>query len=460
MQISVEKTSNSARKINIVIPMEQINAEIKEKINKFGREVKLNGFRPGRVPISVIKQKYGPAIYQEVIENLIDSELNRAIMEHKLDLIGEVNLESINNPVDNFENTEDLKCIFTARVYPEFELKELSELNINTFEVKITEEDVNDYLEVLKKELGNYVEVVDYEANIGDLLNIDYENHLQDGQKLDGSYKNIEILLGSNSFMEGFESGLIGAKKGDDIVLNLTFPDDYPEKSLANIPVEVRVHVNTVKVKQLAAIDKEFAYKLGIKDINENNNDNDIDQGMELKDKNGIVDITQIREVVKKNLLKYVENLISQQEEINIKSILLESYPIDELPDKLVQQEFNQLQTNLININKKDGINIKELNDKLVVELQMEARKNVHLSLILRKIIQKYDDEIDKGELNAKLDVLDKMFKEKSAIKNKEFYYNLRNSIMNSHLFKIIMDFIRQKITKNSISTTLKELTG
>ena len=455
MQIEVEQISSLGRKINIIIPAEKINDSIQTKIKKISKQIKMNGFRPGHVPVTLIKEKYATAVYQEAIEELIDSGVKKVIDEYHLDPMEQLNLENMEHQPDNlkslqdlkdlkdlkdFKDLKDLKCVFKVNVYPDFALKEFSELNINIPEVKISEEDIDNNLSNATQELGDFIDV-DREAQLGDLLLIDYAS-FRDGKEIsNNSSKNIQVLLGGNSFIEGFESGLIGAKAGDNIVLNLKFPKDYAEKSLANQPVEIKVHINKIQVKQLAEINEEFAYKLGIEDK----------------------DTSKIRDVIKENLEKHAKQLIAKREEEAVIDLLIKAYPVDELPEKLIISELEQLENNFKHSNQRQGINVTELNEDVRSELKSQAVKNVHLSLILRKIIQKYNLTIDEQLLKQKLYELEGVFKNiarKNAGKNyHQIYHNLKNSIINSNLFQIALDFVKQKVSKTATTLTFKELT-
>lgn len=446
MQIEVEQVSSLGRKINIVIPAEKINDTIQTKMKKISKQIKMNGFRPGHVPVTLIKEKYATAVYQEAIEELIDSGVKKVIDEYHLDPMEQLNLENMDQQPNNltslkdFKDLKDLKCVFKVNVYPDFDFKEFSELNINIPEVKISEEDIDNNLSNATQELGDFIDV-DREAQLGDLLLIDYASFTDGKEITNNNGKNTEVLLGSNSFIEGFESGLIGAKAGDNLVLNLNFPKDYAEKSLANQPVEIKVQINKIQVKQLAEINEEFAYKLGIKDK----------------------DINKIRDVIKENLEKHAKQLIANREEEAIIELLIKVYPVDELPEKLIISELEQLENNFKHSNQRQGINVTELNENIKAELKSRAVKNVHLSLILRKIIQKYNLTMDEQVLKQKLDAFGGVFKNisrKNGGKNyHQIYHNLKNSIINSNLFQIALDFVKQKVTKTTTTLTFKELT-
>lgn len=439
MQVTIQEVNKISRKIDITVPVEQIIPAMESKIKKLSQTVKWNGFRPGNVPMNLIKQKYGMAVYQEVIDELINSGIKKAIEEHNLDPIEQLSLESINNDKVNLENLEDLKCVFKVDVYPDFELKEFSELSINTSEVKISEEDIDKHIEISRKELGSFVEV-EKEAQLGDLLTIDYES-FTDGQKIiDGDRKNIDIVLEESSFVEGFGTGLIGTKACDNITLNLNFPPDYPESSLADKPLEIKIHVHKVKSKQLAEINEEFAEKLGIKDK----------------------DVSKIRDAVRQQLEKYAEELIIEKENDSIKELLIKTYPIDQLPEKFITTELSALEENCKQENKKQGINITELNPKIKEKLMAQAINNVHLTLILRKIIQKYNLSVDSKLLQQKLspfeNLLKVMYKSNNNKNYYKFYDKLKKHMVNSSILEIAIDFVREKSIKIVNSITLNDL--
>lgn len=431
MQISVEKISNLGRKINVAIPSNQINDAVSNKLKKLTKQVKLNGFRPGHVPTKLINEKYGSSIRQEALNEVIDSALNKAISDHGLFPIGDIKLENVTD-----ELNKDVECTFVLEVYPEVSFSEFKDLQIKTPKVTVKETDIDNSLLIVREQFGKKVSV-DRGAKKGDILTVDY-NGLVDGKEFPGGVgKDSQVEIGSELFIDGFESGLIGAKVGNNIELKLQFPEGYAEQSLSGKPVVFNIDIKKVEEKQLAEVNEELAKSLNIKDG----------------------DVSKIRSTVLANMEKYIQKLVQEKESEQTIDLLLKTYPID-LPTKLVIDEQRQLEATFKQRNQEQGINIKEISKNVLEELNLQARKNVHLSLLLREVIKHNNLKMDEKLLQQKLREFDGLFKNAPNTQYyKNIYTNIKSSIINSTLTNMALDFVMAKVTKLEESLSFEELT-
>lgn len=432
MQVSIEKVSDLGRKINVSIPADKINDVVSDKIKKLTKQVKLNGFRPGHVPAKLINERYGNSVRQEAVNEVIDSALNQAISEHKLSPIGDIKLENI---IDESSN-QGVQCVFLLEVYPEIDFNEFKDLQIKTPKVTITDADIDKSLLIVREQFGKKV-AVDRPAKTGDILTVDFNGFI-DGKEFDGSVgKDSQVEIGSEAYIDGFESGLIGSKTGTTKELSLKFPNDYAEKSLAGKSVIFNISIKNVEEKQLAELDEELAKALQIKDG----------------------DVSKIHPTVVANMETYIKQLTKDKEREQVINLLLTNYPV-ELPNSLVANEERQLQATFKHRNQEQGVVIKDLNSATIEEINIQARKNVHLSLLLREVIRNYNLKMDEKLLQQKLKQFDGLFL--NAPNNKYYknmYNNIKNSIINSTLTELALDFVMSKVAKLEESLSFEQLT-
>lgn len=433
MQISVEKTSELAKNIKIIIPTTKINDIVSNKIKTLSKQIKLNGFRPGHVPHKLITQKYGPEVRQEALNETIDSALNQAISENKLAIIGDIELKEIKDE----ENALNIECIFAVEVYPEITINnDFTNLEISVPKVTITDEDIDKNILDIRQQCGQKVAVT-RSAKKGDFLTVDFEGFIEGKEFPGGKDQNVLVEIGNEQFIDGFEEGLIGKNAGESCTLNLQFPENYAEKNLAGQKVQFNVVIKKIEQQELAELNEELAKRLNIP-----NND-----------------INQLRTVIKTNLENYVKQLIINKEQSNLADVLLKNYPISIIPNKLITEEQQNLERIFKQRNKEQGIEIKELNSKTIEEIKEQASKNVHLSLLLREVIRINDLKVNENLLNKKLTEIEYLFRNKqSNSKYKNLYNNMKNSIISSMLTNVAIDFILNKVTKTEQILTLEEL--
>lgn len=432
MQIFIEKTDHLNRKIKVAIPAIKINELVSNKIKTLGKQVKLNGFRSGHVPTKLIVEKYGSEVRQEVLNEMIDKGLNQAISDNKLSPVGEVELTEIKD-----DSNSDVECTFSLEIYPDIHFNnDFSTIQINSPKVVVTETDIDNSLMIIRQQFGKKILITDRDVRQKDIVTIDFVGFINEKEFPGNSGNNIVVEIGAQEFIDGFESGLIGAKTGDKIELKLKFPVDYAEKTLAGQAVVFKVEIKKIEEKQLAEVDGELAKSLGIKEGNPD----------------------LIRAQVKINLEKYISQLAAEKEKEQLIDLLLKNYPI-ELPNKLLIEEQKHLEYLFKQRNQEQGITIRELNNQTAEELKEQAKKNVHLALLLREVIKINNIQPDKQLLNQKLYEINNLFKNKSMIsKYKNLYNNMKNSIINSMLTNLAIDFIISKVNKKEQVLTFEEL--
>ncbi len=227
MQITVEATSNLGRKMTVEVPAERIDAEVKKRLKNMTQTVKIHGFRPGKVPLRIVKQRFGSQVYQEVANEMLASSYQDAVIQEKLRPAGGPHIE----PTDQGQG-EGLKYIATFEVYPDIELESVEELEIKKPIVEITEADVDNMLQKLREQRKTWQEVA-RDAALDDRVVIDFEGKV-DGEPFEGgSATDVSVDLGSGRMLKSFEDQLIGVTAGDERNIEVAYPDDYHKESLA-----------------------------------------------------------------------------------------------------------------------------------------------------------------------------------------------------------------------------------
>ncbi len=239
--------------MKVEVPEERIASEVANRLKSLTKTTKIQGFRPGKVPLKLIQKRYGVGVRQEVVGELVQNTYYDAITQEKLRPAG----QPVIDPLEA-EPGQGLVYTATFEVMPEFELVPVEELEIEKPLCEIKDEDVDKMIETLRRQRQQF-EVVERAAASGDKVKIDFTGKIDGDVFEGGEASDFELELGSGSFIPGFEDGLIGSKAGDEVKLNLSFPDDYQKEAFAGKAVEFLVSVHEVKAAVLPALDDAFS---------------------------------------------------------------------------------------------------------------------------------------------------------------------------------------------------------
>ena len=263
MAITETLSEGLKREFEVVITSAEIDILVNEKLVGIAKEAKLPGFRPGKVPISVVKNRFGKQVLGEVVRETIDNASKETMDSNKLTASSQPKIEII-----SFEEGEDLKAKLSVEIMPNFEIPELSSLEIIKPVVEIVDKDINDAVEKIAKEnISTNLVKKNRAAKLGDTLVIDFLGKVDDVAFEGGEAKGHNLKLGSNSFIPGFEDGLVGAIKDKTISVKVTFPLDYQAKNLAGKEAVFETTVNEIREDAKLEINDEFAKTLGMESL-------------------------------------------------------------------------------------------------------------------------------------------------------------------------------------------------
>ncbi|MGH8418827.1 MAG: trigger factor [Pseudomonas sp.] len=422
MQVSVENTSALERRMTIGVPAERIETEVNKRLQQTARKAKIPGFRPGKVPMSVIRQRYEDGARQEALGDLIQSTFYEAVVEQKLNPAGAPSVEP-----KTFEKGKDLEYIATFEVFPEFSVAGFESVSVERLSADVADSDLDNMLEILRKQNVRF-EVAERAAANEDQLNIDFVGKIDGEAFAGGSATGTQLVLGSGRMIPGFEDGLVGAKAGEERVLNLTFPEDYQNLELAGKTAEFTVTVNSVSAPTLPELNETFFNQFGIKETG----------------------IEGFRTEVRKNMERELRQAIKSKVKNQVMDGLLAANPI-EVPKALLENEVNRLRVQAV---QQFGGNIKP--DQLPAELfEEQAKRRVELGLIVAEVVKQFDLKPDEVRVRELIQEMASAYQEPEQVvawyyKNEQQMNEVRSVVLEEQ----VVDTVLQKasVTDKAVS--------
>ena len=422
MQVSVENTSALERRMTIGVPAERIETEVNKRLQQTARKAKIPGFRPGKVPMSVIRQRYEDGARQEALGDLIQATFYEAVVEQKLNPAGAPSVEP-----KTFEKGKDLEYVATFEVFPEFSVAGFESVSVERLSADVADSDLDNMLEILRKQNVRF-EVADRAAENEDQLNIDFVGKIDGEAFAGGSATGTQLVLGSGRMIPGFEEGLVGAKAGEERVLNLTFPEDYQNLELAGKTAEFTVTVNTVSAPTLPELNEAFFNQFGIKETG----------------------IEGFRTEVRKNMERELRQAIKSKVKNQVMDGLLAANPI-EVPKALLENEVNRLRVQAV---QQFGGNIKP--DQLPAELfEEQAKRRVELGLIVAEVVKQFDLKPDEARVRELIQEMASAYQEPEQVvawyyKNEQQMNEVRSVVLEEQ----VVDTVLQKasVTDKAVS--------
>lgn len=375
MSVSIENIGGIKRKAKVIADKNQIKEAYNKKLVKVSKEANIDGFRKGKVPVQVIQQRFGKSILDEVAHDVIIRDLDKFVQDHKIAIAGQATLLSHSIDKDNGAEFE-----FEFEVYPEVKVASFAGVELEAPVCEVQDSDIDAMLVKLSRQFGEW-KVVDRKSNKGDRVNLDFEGFVNGEAFAGGKAAGFELELGSGSMIPGFEDGLIGKSKGDELDLNVAFPEDYHSKDLAGKPAVFKCKINSVEEIELPEIDDALAEKLEVKE-----------GGLEaLK--------TQIRT----NMQSQVVQALEQKIKAVVMEKLVELNEV-ELPQALVNAEIAYLKNDMKHRMKQqygvDKLPEMDIPSSIFTD---QARKRVKTGLLVAEIIEKNHIKLDQAKLDAYL---------------------------------------------------------
>jgi trigger factor len=357
MQANLEVLEGLVRRLDISVPMDQLESEVQGRLKRLARSVKMDGFRPGKAPLSAVARQHGAGVRQEVLGETLQSRFSEAVQAHQLKIAGYPRFE----PKAGQDAAAEMTFSASFEVYPEVRIDDLNTGKISRPVVSLSDADVGRTLEVLQKQRRTF-EPADRAAVEGDLVKFDYQGTV-DGVAFEGGKgEDFAAVIGEGRLLKDFEQNLIGLKAGDSKGFDLTFPAEYAAKDLAGKDAHFEVQVKGVQVPVLPPIDAEFAKALGIEDG----------------------DVDKLKAEVKSNLEREVKRRVQTKLKEQTMELLLQKSTLD-LPQSLVGMETDRLRQMTEADMQQRGVQTMKLSADMFTG---QAERRVRLGLILAEIVQ------------------------------------------------------------------------
>ncbi|MFJ4066025.1 trigger factor [Pseudomonas sp. NPDC089996] len=425
MQVSVENTSALERRMTIAVPAERVENEVNKRLQQTAKRAKVAGFRPGKVPMSVIRQRFEADARQEAFGDLVQASFYEAIVEQKLNPAGAPAVEP-----KSFEKGKDLEFVAIFEVFPEFTVAGFDSINVERLSAEVADADLDNMLEVLRKQNTRF-EAVERAAQNDDQVNIDFVGKVDGEVFAGGSAKGTQLVLGSGRMIPGFEDGLVGAKAGEERVVNVTFPEDYQNLDLAGKAAEFTITVNSVSAPALPELNEEFFAQFGIKETT----------------------LEGFRTEVRKNMERELRQAIKTKVKNQVMDGLLAANPI-EVPKALLENEVNRLRVQAV---QQFGGNIKP--EQLPAELfEEQAKRRVVLGLIVAEVVKQFELKPDEGKVREMIEEMASAYQEPEQVIS--WYYKndqQLNEVRSVVLEEQVVDTVLQKATVTDKSVSYED---
>ena len=384
MQVSVETTGKLERRMQVQVPAERVAKEIATRLKQLSRTARLNGFRPGKAPLTVIRQQFGPQVHREVINELMQSSFSEAVTQNQLAPAGNPRIEP-----QSIEEGRDLTYVATFEVFPEVVLQPITSLELERTHADVTDADIDAMIERLRKQQMRFT-AVERPGAAGDKATVDFEGSIDGVPFAGGKGENIAIVLGENRMLPQLEAGLIGAAPGEERTIEVDFPADYRATELAGKRASFKVAVKSVEEPSLPELDEAFCQSFGVTE--------------------GGVD--RLREDVAANMRRELEQTLRNRNKASVMDTLYRTNPID-VPNALLESQVRDMQMeSMRRAGAKDASQVPPAEP-----LVEPARRRVALGLLFNDIIRRENIVLDPARSSARLDEMVGAYGDGAALK-------------------------------------------
>lgn len=395
MRVSVETTSGLERRLTVGVPADRVDTVVNQRLQEAARNARLPGFRPGKVPIKVMKQRFGAGVRQEVLGEVISQSFQEAVVSENLRPAGQPSIEA-----RKMDAGQDVEYTATFEVFPTVEVQPMGDLTIEKPLATVTGADIDDIIEVFRKQQGEWV-VSDQPAQTGDTVIIDFAG-TRDGEVFDGgSAEGTSLELGSGRMIPGFEEGLVGATAGEEKVLELTFPEDYQSEALAGADVQFVVTLKEVKTMELAPVDEALFAKYGLEEGDEQD----------------------FRVEVKQNMERELRNAIEASVKNQVMDGIVAAHDSIELPATLVGREVNTMRQQMFQ--QFGGAAPQDMDLASVLPDEMfadQAQRRVKLGLVVAEMIGHFDLTAEPAKVRSFIEDIASTYQDPEEVIN--WYYS------------------------------------
>lgn len=424
MRVSIETTSSLERRLTVGVPAERVESEVDMRLQKASRNIRLPGFRPGKVPMKVMRQRFGAGIRQEVVGEVVNESFREAVIQEKLRPAGLPSIEP-----KNLEQGKELQYVATFEVFPEVELAEMKGFSVEQVVAQVKDEDVDKMIDVFRKQQGTW-ESVERAAALTDKVTIDYIG-TRDGEEFSGgSAQGSDLELGSGRMIPGFEEGIVGMNTGEERTLHLRFPEDYHSEELKGAAVEFKITVTKIQQLVPAALDDALFAKYGVEDGGE----------------------ARFRKEVADNMARELKNAVQSKVKQQVMDAVLEAHKSLEVPKALIDQEITALRNQMFQ--QYGGLGNQNLDLKSLLPDTMfaeNAERRVKLGLVLAEIIAKNELKPGREKVREVIEEMASTYQDPQEVI--DYYYSNQQQLAAIES-KVLEDLVVEKLLERANITT------
>lgn len=424
MQVSVEVTSGLERRLTMGVPAEKLDSVVNDRLAKAQKNLRLPGFRPGKVPMSEVRRRFGKDARLEAMGELMQDSFFEAIREENIEPAGMPRFEPI-----SMEPGEEVKFSATFEVFPEVEPTDFASLAVTKPVSEINDEDVEKLIEELREQRATWKEKEGAAAD-GDQVNINYVGTLE-GEAFDGGTADGQnLVLGSGQMIPGFEDGIVGLSAGEEKTIDVTFPEEYHSEDLKGKAVQFAITVNKVEERELPEIDAEFMEQFDVKDG----------------------DLDAFRAEVKKNMERTLKQNVEAKVKNQVMDALVDAHEFD-VPKALVDGEVMRMRQQMV---QQFGGGQQFDSSMLPAELFTEqAERSVRLGLIVRGIVEKHDVKADEDKVRAHVEEIAAQYQDPQELidwvySNPEQLQQLEGAVLEQEVVDLVLG--QAKVEEKSMS--------
>ena len=425
MQVSVESTGALERRMEVQVPAARIEKAVDERLEKLSRTIRLKGFRPGKVPVKVVRQQFGQQVRQEVLGDVVQSTFAEAVTQEKLTPAGGPRIEPIS------QEGGDLKYRAVFEVLPQIQLAGVDQLEITRPQADVATGDVDAMIQNLREQRPTY-EKVERAAGDADRVTVDFEGAV-DGQPFEGGKgEDIPVVVGAGRMLPDFEAGLRGVRAGEQKTIEVTFPQNYGVPTLAGKTAQFALNVKSVEERKLPELDDEFCKSYGVEE-----------GGLE-----------RLRQEVEENMKRELADAVRARIKKQVMDGLLAANPL-ELPKTMVDAQVRELQIDAARrIGARDASQVPPPD-----AFQDAARRRVSLTLLVGELVKQANLQVNQSQVQARFEELAQQYPDATqALQTYRSNPQLQRQMEAAVLEDQVVDWVVERARIKAQPSSFKEL--